>query len=135
MNCSPTIAIIDDDDGVRASLVSLVRSLGYTARSYGSAAEFLGDRAPQDPACIITDISMPEMTGDELQAALLAAGRRLPMIFMTAFPVEATRARVMAAGAIAHLNKPVEGDTLARLLASAIAPAPASAPGTPPPRA
>ena len=120
-----TIAIIDDDDGVRTSLVSLVRSLGYGARSYGSARQFLTERAPGDPACIITDIQMPGMTGDELQAELVAAGRRIPMIFITAFPVEATRARVLAAGAAAHLVKPVDGETLARCLASAIGRPPA----------
>lgn len=119
-----TIAIIDDDDGVRTSLVSLVRSLGYAARGYGSAAEFLMDGAG-DPACIISDIQMPGTTGDELQADLLAAGRRIPMIFLTAFPVEATRVRVMAAGAAAHLVKPVDGETLARCLASAIGRPPA----------
>ena len=120
------IAIIDDDEGVRTSLVSLVRSLGYTARCYDSAAGFLGEREPGEPACVITDIQMPQMTGDQLQAELIAAGRRVPMIFLTAFPVEATRARVMAAGAAAHLDKPVDGDTIARCLAAIIDQGPAS---------
>jgi FixJ family two-component response regulator len=117
----PTVAVVDDDDGVRSSLSSLIRSLGYEARSYASAPDFLGDRESRDPDCMITDIQMPEMTGDQLQAVLIAAGRRFPMIFMTAFPMSATRDRVMAAGACAFLDKPVEPDTIANHLAAALA--------------
>ncbi|QEL26958.1 response regulator (plasmid) [Bosea sp. F3-2] len=120
MNRSVTIAIVEDDDGVRTSLVSLIRSLGYEVRSYGSAPAFLNDREVGDPDCMITDIQMPQMTGDQLQAELIAAGRRFPMIFMTAFSTEATRNRVMAAGASAYLDKPVDGDTIARCLAAAL---------------
>lgn len=121
MNHASTIAIVDDDDGVRVSLSSLVRSLGYPVRTYGSALQFLQDPDAGDPACMIADIQMTPMTGDQLQAALLAAGRRFPMIFMTAFPTEAMRRRVMDTGACAYLEKPVEGDTIARCLAAAMA--------------
>lgn len=117
----PIIAIVDDDDGVRSSLSSLIRSLGYEARGYASAQEFLGDPERCDPDCMITDIQMPEMTGDQLQAALIAAGRRFPMIFMTAFPTAAARDRVTAAGACAFLDKPAEPETIARHLAAALA--------------
>lgn len=121
MNRIGTIAIVDDDNGVRLSLSSLVRSLGYDVRVYGSAREFLNDRESADPDCVITDIQMPQMTGEQLQAELISAGRMLPMIFMTAFPAQATRARVMAAGACVFLEKPVEGDTIAGVLAAALA--------------
>jgi FixJ family two-component response regulator len=116
-----TIAIVDDDDGVRSSLAGLIRSLGYEARSYGSAPQFLADREIGDPDCMIADIQMPEMSGDQLQAELIAAGRRFPMIFMTAFPTAVTRERVMAAGACAFLEKPAEPDTIAHHLAVALA--------------
>ncbi|HEV2511616.1 response regulator transcription factor [Bosea sp. (in: a-proteobacteria)] len=116
------IAIVDDDDGVRSSLSSLIRSLGYEARSYGSAREFLNDRESGDPDGMIADIQMPGMMGDQLQAELVAAGRRFPMIFMTAFPTAATRDRVMAAGARAFLDKPVEPDIIAAHLAAILDP-------------
>ncbi len=117
----PIIAIVDDDEGVRNSLSSLIRSLGYEVRSYASAQGFLSDPERRDPDCMITDIQMPEMTGDQLQAVLIAAGRRFPMIFMTAFPTAATRDRVTAAGAWAFLDKPSEPDTIARHIAAALA--------------
>jgi FixJ family two-component response regulator len=121
MHHIPTVAIVDDDDGVRNSLASLIRSLGYEARSYGSAPEFLADCETGDPDCMISDIQMPEMSGDQLQAELIAAGRSFPMIFMTAFPTVATRERVMAAGACAFLDKPAEPDTIAHHLAAVLA--------------
>jgi FixJ family two-component response regulator len=109
----PKIAIVDDDDGVRSSLASLLRSLGYEVRRYASAVEFLNDETADDPSCMITDIQMPGMSGDELQAELTARGRIFPMIFMTAYPNEATRIRVMSAGAHAFLDKPVDADAIA----------------------
>jgi FixJ family two-component response regulator len=116
MTRSPTIAIVDDDDGVRMSLSSLVRSLGHDVRVYRSAPDFLADAANPDPDCMITDVQMAPMTGDQLQATLLAAGRCFPMIFMTAFPTQAMRRRVMEAGACAYLDKPVAADAIARCL-------------------
>jgi FixJ family two-component response regulator len=92
---APVIAIVDDDEAVRASLASLVRSLGYEVRAYGSGDEFLRE-SRGDPACMIADIQMPLMTGDELQARLIASGRAFPIIFMTAFPTEPVRRRVLA---------------------------------------
>ncbi|MEP9388393.1 response regulator [Mesorhizobium sp. KR9-304] len=121
MHHTPIIAIVDDDDGVRSSLTSLLRSLGYQVRSYASAREFLDDRGAGDPGCMITDIQMPNMTGDQLQAELIASGRDFPMIFMTAFPTETTRQRVLAAGGFAYLDKPVEGDAITRCLAELFA--------------
>ena len=118
---TPVIAIVDDDEAVRTSLASLVRSLGYEARTYASGADFLQESRTEDPACLITDVQMPVMSGDELQARLVAAGRRFPIIFMTAFPTDPVRRRVMAAGALCYLGKPTGGDEIIRCLEAAVA--------------
>ncbi|MEY9183831.1 FixJ family two-component response regulator [Bradyrhizobium sp. USDA 326] len=118
---TPVIAIVEDDEGVRASLASLVRSLGYEADAYESGLDFLRNAPGDDPACMITDVQMPVITGDELQAQLIAAGRRFPIIFMTAFPSESVRQRVMAAGAHCYLGKPSSGDEIIRCLEEALA--------------
>ncbi|MHC4043973.1 response regulator transcription factor [Bradyrhizobium sp. 23AC] len=118
---TPVIAIVDDDEGVRTSLASLVRSLGYEAHAYASGAEFLRQSPGNDPTCMIADIQMPVITGDELQAQLVASGRRFPIIFMTAFPSELVRQRVMAAGAHCYLGKPSSGDEIIRCLEEALA--------------
>ncbi|RZA35945.1 MAG: response regulator [Lysobacteraceae bacterium] len=117
----PTIAVIDDDEGVRTSLSSLVRSLGYEVRTYGSAPAFLHDADTAGVGCIITDLQMPQMTGEQLQAELVSSGGAPPMIFLTAFPTQATRDRVMAMGACAFLGKPVDGNAIARHLAQVFA--------------
>jgi FixJ family two-component response regulator len=115
------IAIVDDDEGVRASLASLVRSLGYEAHTFNSGVDFLRESAGDDPACMIADVQMPVVTGDELQARLIASGRRFPIIFMTAFPKESVRQRVLAAGAHCYLGKPSSGDEIIRCLEEALA--------------
>ncbi len=117
----PVIAIVDDDEGVRTTLSSLVRSLGYEARTYESGIDFLQQPPGEDPACMIADIQMPLMTGDELQARLVASGRRFPIIFMTAFPTEPVRQRVIAAGAHCYLDKPAAGSEIIHHLEEALA--------------
>ena len=67
------------------------------------------------------DIQMPLVTGDELQARLPASGRAFPIIFMTAFPTEADRRRVTAAGAHCYLSKPSDGDEIIRCLERVLA--------------
>ncbi len=120
MSNIPVIAIVDDDEAVRTSLASLVRSIGYEASTYESGVDFL-NRQSEDPSCMIVDIQMPAMTGDELQARLVEAGRKFPMIFMTAFPTDAVRQRVLAAGAHCCLSKPTGGDEIIRCLEEAMA--------------
>lgn len=116
----PMIAIVDDDNDVRVALASLVQSLGYEVRTYGSGVEFLQESLDGDPACMIADVQMPSMSGDELQRQLLKAGRRIPMIFMTGFPTEAVRNRVLEAGAVCFLNKPADGDVIIQCLEEAL---------------
>ncbi|RRU19719.1 response regulator [Stenotrophomonas sp. 278] len=119
MNPMYRVAIVDDDDGVRQSLSSLLRSLGYEARTFASASAFLA--ALQDPPdCLLTDIQMPQMNGDVLQQELLARECTFPMIFMSAFPTDAIRERVMSRGALAFLAKPVDAETLASYLTQAL---------------
>ena len=61
---------------------------------------------------MIADVQMPHMSGVELQDLLRSQDRRLPIIFITAFPEESTRARALRAGALCFLSKPVDGPTL-----------------------
>ncbi|MGA7490040.1 MAG: response regulator [Xanthobacteraceae bacterium] len=112
----PVISIIDDDASVRAATNRLVRSLGYIACTFASADEFLRSPRLDTTSCVIADIQMPGMSGVELQDLLLAQGRRLPIIFVTAFPDENVRARALDAGAVCFLSKPFDGATLVKYL-------------------
>lgn len=118
------IAILDDDAGVLAALTSLARSFGFEVRGYACAEDFLratDGGAHGDPDCIISDIEMPGLSGDALQRVLIEAGRTVPMIFMTAFVRPAVRERVLAAGAVAFLEKPVDGEVIVAHLAAVLA--------------
>jgi FixJ family two-component response regulator len=102
------ISIVDDDELIRAALSSLARSLGWQTYTFASGEEFLTSSRVAETACLITDIRMPGMSGIELHNRLLDLGFASPTIFITAFPTDALRARVMADGAIALLGKPVD---------------------------
>jgi len=116
----PLVAIIDDDESVRATTDSLVRSLGYIVYTFASAEEFLRSNRLDDFSCVIADVQMPGMSGVELQAQLLTQGSRVPFIFFTAFPDERIRAQALRAGAICYLTKPFDGDSLVRGLQAAL---------------
>jgi FixJ family two-component response regulator len=117
---APIISIIDDDESMRCAVKSLVASLGFGAYTFASAEKFLQSPRLDDTSCLITDLQMPGLSGVELQKLLVAQGRRMPIIFMTAFPEERMRARAMEAGALGFLSKPFESDTLIKLIGKAI---------------
>jgi FixJ family two-component response regulator len=112
----PVISIVDDDASVRVATNRLVRSLGYIARTFASAEEFLASSQANDTSCMIADVQMPGMSGIELQSHLLAQGCRVPIIFITAFPEESARTKALNAGAVCFLTKPFDGPTLVRHL-------------------
>src|SRR5262245_50006669 len=102
------ISIVDDDALVREATADVVTSLGYEARTFASAEEFLASAHVKATSCLITDLQMPGLNGLELQSQLLAEGYDTPVIFITAFPKDKSRARALNAGAVAFLSKPCE---------------------------
>jgi len=115
------ISIIDDDPSVRAATESLIRSLGYVARVFSSAEEYLQSDRVRDSACVITDLYMPGgMSGAELQDRLIAEGHRIPIIFMTAYFEERARDRALDAGAFGFLRKPFSDESLIECLDKAL---------------
>jgi len=116
-----TIAIVDDDESVRTAMKGLIESLGYIVVAFASGAEFLASDRLSECACLVSDVRMPGMGGLELQKRLMASGRSIPMIFITAFPDTRVRDRAMKAGAIAFLSKPCERDDLLAHLRTAVA--------------
>jgi len=120
LSSAPVISIVDDDESVRVATTKLVRLHGFAAHGFASAEEFLNSPRLDDTSCLITDISMPGMSGLDLQRLLIAQGKRMPVIFMTAFPKESSRARAMEAGAVDFLSKPFDGQTLINRLHAAL---------------
>lgn len=104
------VCVVDDDESIRESLPDLLTEFGYSVRTFPSALEFLASDALDQANCLLLDISMPGMTGIELQAELKRRDKRIPIIFISATQDEALRARVIELGAEACLIKPF-GDT------------------------
>ena len=106
------ISIIDDDESMRTALVGLMRSLGYSARGFASAEEFLDSGVVRSVGCIITDIQMPGMSGIALQQHLMARQCSPPVIMITARHEADLEERALASGAAYFLRKPFEMEAL-----------------------
>jgi FixJ family two-component response regulator len=119
--CSAQIvSIVDDDEAVRLSMETLVRSFGRHARLFASAEEFLQSGAVGETSCVISDMMMTGMSGVAMHDHILACGYAPPTIFITAFTSDELKAKVRANGALAVLNKPVDADAIGYWLSVAL---------------
>lgn len=119
-NPGPSVVhVVDDDEAVRDSTRALLESHGFEVRDYASAREFLLDTPPKPKGCVLLDLHMPGMGGLELLDALCARGSKLPVIAITGCSDSALKERVVRAGALMLLDKPVADDALLRALSFA----------------
>lgn len=118
MPSRPLVSVVDDDLSVRESLPDLLETFGFSVRAFASAEDFLTSDCVDQTECLVLDIAMPGMTGPELQEEM-ARRRKLPIVFITADANDAIRARVINAGAVACLFKPLsEGSLLGAINAA-----------------
>lgn len=106
------VYIIDDDDAVRDAFARLLRAAGLVPRPYASAERFLEEVSDSPHACIVLDITMPHMTGPEVQVRLNDRGVALPVITVSARDDEETRAWARSLGARMFLRKPIDDQAL-----------------------
>jgi len=114
------VAVVDDDESVRESLPDLLGEIGFKARAFASAKEFLAYDRIADAQCLILDISMPGMSGPELQCELIRRGHLIPTIFMTARSKDSIPADLLQQGAVECLFKPFSGAVLRAALNAAL---------------
>jgi FixJ family two-component response regulator len=119
-NGTRVIAIVDDDESVRAAMQGLMRVAGYPALAFVSAEEFLNSGEQERTACLIADMRMPGMSGLELQAELNAEHHRIPIIFITAHGDEEMRIQALREGAVDFLIKPVDKEALLASIRAAL---------------
>jgi FixJ family two-component response regulator len=105
---SSLISIVDDDQPLLESMRRLMRSLGYTVQTFPSAADFLASPCLAETACLIADVHMPGMNGDELHRRLIDSGYAIPTILVTAYPDGIVEARALKDGVLRYLPKPLD---------------------------
>jgi FixJ family two-component response regulator len=115
------VAIVDDDDLMRAALQGLLKEAGLPARAFASAEEFLQSGQQTHTACLIADIRMPGMSGLDLQVRLNAERIRIPTIFITAHGDAPMRMQALRAGAVEFLAKPFDDHVLLDSVRAALA--------------
>ena len=116
----PLISVVDDDEAMREALRLLMKSLGYTAQAFASAEDFLSSRQIPGTSCLIADVQMPGMTGLDLYHHLVAAGKTIPTILITAYPDDSMRERALGDGVVCYLNKPFDENDLLACIHSSI---------------
>jgi FixJ family two-component response regulator len=105
---SSIVCIVDDDAWSRRGLADLVSSLGYPARVFESAEQFVESGSIDETACLITDLHMPGASGLDLQSHLRREGHRVPVILVTGSPIDDERALACASGVACVLPKPLD---------------------------
>jgi FixJ family two-component response regulator len=119
-DATPIVFVVDDDVSVRESLELLVRCEGWRPETFASAREFLDYPRVLVPNCLVLDVSLPGLTGLDLQK--LVAGERtdMPIIFITGHGDVPMTVQAMKAGAVEFLTKPFKDDVLLTAIRAAL---------------
>jgi len=121
--CHPplaTVYLLDDEPEMVKALTRLLRAKHFEVRGFTSAKSFLEAYQPQDIACLVLDVAMPELNGLELQQRLTHKGILIPIIFLTGHGDIPMSVRAIKAGATEFLTKPVDGVALVRAVGAAL---------------
>ena len=102
-----TVFVVDDDNFVRQQLTRLLAKAGWHVQTFASGAELLAGLAVAQPGCLLLDVSMPGMSGLELQTELRTRGIQTPVVFLTGHGTIPMAVDALRAGAVTFLEKPV----------------------------
>lgn len=116
----PKVFVVDDDVSVRESLEGLISTEGWDTEIFASAQEFLSYPRIAVPSCLVLDVSLPGISGLDLQKRLNTDGINIPIIFITGHGDIPMTVRAMKAGAIEFLTKPFSHGELFGAIAQAI---------------
>ena len=117
----PTVFVIDDDAGIRASIQGLLKSADLRSESFESAEQFLQRKPPDSPSCLILDVSLPGINGLDFQQQLRNAGLQIPIIFVTGHGDIPMSVKAMKSGAVEFLTKPLKRHALLDAIQQALA--------------
>ena len=115
-----TVFIVDDDISVRESLEPLIRFAGWQPETFASAQEFLSHPRVLAPSCLVLDVTLPDLSGLDLQQRVAAERIDMPIIFITGYGDVPMSVRAMKAGAVEFLTKPFDDEVLLTAIRDAI---------------
>ena len=116
----PLVFIVDDDVSVRESLEFLIRHQRWQPEVFASADEFLSRPRPLVPSCLILDLSLPGLSGLDLQKRIANERIEMPIIFITGHGDIPSTVQAMKAGAIEFLTKPFTNEVLLSAIRQAL---------------
>jgi two-component system response regulator FixJ len=116
-----TIALIEDDEAALESLRLLLEGRGLAVRGFVSAEAFLASLAEERPACVVSDVRLPGLSGLDLQRALKAQDLAVPVILITGHGDIAMAVTAMKEGALDFVEKPYDAEYLMRSIEKALA--------------
>jgi FixJ family two-component response regulator len=116
----PLICVVDDDHDVRNSLDSLLRSVGYTVKTFAGPSEFSASDAVDAASCLILDIRLKEADGLQFQQELIETESSIPVILISGYGDIPMTVRAMKAGAVNFLPKPFDEETLLAAVEEAV---------------
>jgi two-component system, LuxR family, response regulator FixJ len=108
----PTVYVVDDDDGMRRALDTLLSTVGFKTAVFSRPSEFLANFKADVPGCLVLDIRMPDMSGLEVQQHLNRMGSMLPVIFITGHGDVPMAVQAMKEGAFEFIQKPFRDQDL-----------------------
>ena len=117
---SRMVFVVDDDLSVRRSLERLLRSAGWSVRSFASAEAFLREEPQPEAVCLIADVHLGSMSGLELKTALSARGEFLPVILTSGLDNPELELEACRLGTLAFLRKPFDAGVLLRWVRKAL---------------
>jgi FixJ family two-component response regulator len=107
-----TVFVVDDDADVRASIQGLLKSVGLRSQCFGTPQEFLRNKRPDEPSCLVLDVRLPGVNGLDFQHELADAGVQIPIVFITAHGDIPMTVKAMKSGAVEFLTKPFRDQDL-----------------------
>ena len=108
---TPVVFVVDDDVSVRESLEALIETAGWRTKTFATALDFMDNRSDTSPSCLVLDVSLPGLSGLDLQQRL-GNRRGLPIIFITGRGDIPMSVQAMKAGAVEFLTKPFSDEVL-----------------------
>jgi FixJ family two-component response regulator len=120
LQATPIVFVVDDDVSVRESLEALIRFAGWQPKTFATAQEFLTHPPVFAPNCLVLDVSLPDLSGLDLQKRIGVERADMPIIFITGYGDVPMSVQAIKAGAVEFLTKPFGEEVLLSAIGQAI---------------